>query len=510
TFDRSAPEKVFGKILEMVHALSPPTKAAAGTASEGASAEGVGSPEESPVVDTFSVPGIDWDREQYRTALWYKLLIGDEEGATSIEEAYLRTADAAGDDRKVEWEAISQSLKLRFGKNGSLSRLRELTKLHPDNSVVLSNLASAFEHFGDPIEAARAFEAAAMKTADGVRQSFLCKAAVQFARAKRMDLARPLLEQAKVLAAENSELERVLLNALREVFSIDDSDSLEIEIMERIVDQFPEDSDARFSLAYKHSNADERELALHHYLSIADKDRSSVAWNNIGVSYAQLSMPGKSISAYRRAANAGETLAMSNLAYKFMEVGFFDEASAEFEQALLVPDFHRNVPEGLAALKGRPEQEDKKLAEILDRVRPKAEFYKRLGQAVAQPELSLPSGPWQAPQCVLDIQMSGREFRAVGTYEKPANKLISALLPTEAKPATHRIEFVGKIEGRSIEGTVTRVDLAAPALNQTLLSLAIDDGKSKFSMILNDDGTTISVMERPKSQTPDYYNLTRL
>ena len=62
------------------------------------------------------------------------------------------------------------------------------------------------------------------------------------------------------------------------------------------------------SLAYKHSEIGNNDLALQHYLRIPYGERHQTTWNNLGVSFDRFDMPGKSVSAYRKAAEAGETL----------------------------------------------------------------------------------------------------------------------------------------------------------------------------------------------------------
>jgi len=49
-------------------------------------------------------------------------------------------------------------------------------------------------------------------------------------------------------------------------------------------------------------------------LKIPEQERHSATWNNLGVEFDLSSLPSKSVNAYRKAEEKGETLAMSNLA----------------------------------------------------------------------------------------------------------------------------------------------------------------------------------------------------
>jgi len=85
-----------------------------------------------------------------------------------------------------------------------------------------------------------------------------------------------------------------------------------------------------------------------------------MAWNNLGVAFDQSALRAKSVDAYRKAEEAGETLAMSNLALKYLLVGFVKEAEEECNKALVLKDYHKNIGHTLAKLKDLPDEENKK------------------------------------------------------------------------------------------------------------------------------------------------------
>ena len=120
---------------------------------------------------------------------------------------------------------------------------------------------------------------------------------------------------------------------------------------ERILQLHPDDSETRFSLAHQYSEADQEGLSLFHYLKIPYQEREVGAWNNLGVQFDQCNLPGKSVDAYRKAEELGETLAMSNLAQKFISSGFLREADEICNRAMKIKDFHQNV--GHACLKNQ-------------------------------------------------------------------------------------------------------------------------------------------------------------
>jgi DNA replication protein DnaD len=102
----------------------------------------------------------------------------------------------------------------------------------------------------------------------------------------------------------------------------------------------------------------------------------------------------------------GETLAMSNIAGKFITAGFLPEAQQECENALkenaLKKDrYHDNIVTTLARLKSIPDNENEKEVNLLKNIKPTSEFYVKAGRAMSQPNLQKISKYWRGPDCVL-------------------------------------------------------------------------------------------------------------
>jgi len=381
TFERSAPERVFGKIVEMIHALSPRPIGPSGTSTNVVSIQAADTPE--PTSTDWMTPAIGWDRGDYRRAVFFLMLRDDVAGVEKMSEAYLATAESKQDDNAAEWGATVEFLRISYGKGGSLRKLREMTAAHPTNESIHEYLALAQSSYSDHSEAAKTYvTASAIANSTPETRRLQQRAAAQYARAGEMPQTWEIVERLKSDTAADVFAERQLLDLLREIFGILKDVDAELSAMERIVDIAADDINTRFSLAYKHSENGNDDLALHHYLKIPHNERGQFAWNNLGVVFDRFSMPGKSVAAYRMAEEMGETLAMSNLGYKLMNAGFLDEARAEFDKAIAIKDFNKNVGTGLAALKEVPDEEDKKQGEALERSKAKAEFYKFLGREI--------------------------------------------------------------------------------------------------------------------------------
>jgi hypothetical protein len=511
-FEREAPEKSFGKILEMLSALSPKVAVASATA------EAVSlSPESTAVVDADRDRSIDvhprpeWERGDYDLAVTHLIIEGDEQQAQEVDRAYLASADAAKNGNAASWKANVEWLRVIFGKGGSLQNLKDLATANPSNAAVHEFLAKALAIYENHHAAAEHYMAAATaEPAAEDKSRLMGEAALAYARAgdqlRVVDAIRNVRGSAD--AGEISEMR--LLKFLRELAEFEKDDHRSMLIMERIVDLEPEDVDTRFLLAHKHSEIGNNDLSLYHYLKIPYHSRATAVWNNLGVVFDHLGFPIKSVSAYQKAASRDETLAMSNLGYKYLNEGFQDKAKEQCTQALAIPNYHQNIGLLLADLAKRPEDENKKETELLRRIKPKVEFYIALGRACARPEPEKIADRWNGPRCELVATVSERKIRLVGTYEQD-NALANVFLfgtASVSKPTTrYQVTYEGVLKGRTIEGTVAIVEEGRPVQRATVLGM---DPGTPIVMFLTDDGKEIQVMENSKADNPAFYSLKRV
>ena len=517
SFERDAPEKSFGKIVEMISALSPrassPSATSADTKSMLADEE---REQESPVGGDWTTPKSDWKRRDYERTYWRMTVTGDTAGAENIDKAYLATKDAANNDNRNNWEAFAELTRLWWGKGGSLAKLKALAEAHPDSTRTLLYLAQAYEKYQDYTKAADTYEAAARKAVDAAEALRLMgQAAVGYVRAELRENSSAIVRKMKARVESNGNGELETLKVLRRLAELEKEDNENLAIMERIVEVDPSDIDTRFSLAYKHSECGNNDLALYHYLKIPPRERGAMAWNNLGVAFDGFSLRAKSVEAYRRAEGLGETLAMSNLAQKFISAGFLPEAKKQCDDALAITDYHKNIGHALASLKELPDKESERQSELLEKAKPKSEFYKQFGRAVSRSDTNELSGRWKGPDCVLDVNSRDGEFHAAGSYERQSSGVLGLAVfgavgstSSDNTLVRFRVEYTGTLRGRGIEAHVTRdQEGAAMPTGSTLLGSSADE--TRVFMFLTDDENELSVMESSPGKDPRFYSLKR-
>ena len=158
-----------------------------------------------------------------------------------------------------------------------------------------------------------------------------------------------------------------------------------------------------------------------------------------------------------------------------------------------------------------PEEEDKRQAETLEKAKPRSDFYRLFGHAMSRPDPTEMAPRWKGPECDLAVQLTGREFEAVGSYEHLG--LGSALagsfgMGPQNRPDRYHVKYKGVFRGRAIEGFMSRTLEDDPTKFRGLLSSV--PYETKVLMVLTDEGNEIRVMERPDRGVPRFYTLTKL
>jgi Flp pilus assembly protein TadD len=504
-FERASPAKCSTKLLQMINNIVPHVKTHAPPQGVAVSLP-VKHRESTESVD-WKTPSESWSLRQYEFAFSTARLYKEDQIAVSISESFLANS-LFSPNQKVVWQAFCDYTHIVFGANGSVAQLTRLSISHPENSDILKYLAMALGYFNQYIESAQKYEIAGEKAEDPRDKLYLMgKAAVQYVRAgeRESDTGR-LLESIKSIGTEKPIFEKETISVLREIFNeLDEDGYMSIATMQRLVELDPSDANVRFALAHAHADRGNKELALYHYTLISIGDRGSGVWNNLGVVYDSLELKSHSVDAYRRAEELGETLAMSNLALKFIAEGFIGEAKKLCDTAIDMPKYHNNVLTTASEANIVFANEEKRIEEICKAVARENIFYAKCGRGLAQ-SISAPlSGKWVGDDCVLDIDVNGSEIRATGNYTKEGNQLggglgglgglVGVLPGSPSSMVVYKekwlVEYKGKIQGRTVDAHVTRnliggsSTLLGSIANTIPVLLVLSDDQNEFEVMEN-------------------------
>lgn len=510
-FSRNAPEKCFDKLLGMIASLSPRAANTSASEQEANSQSGQDiKPIQPPTENDWTTHKPDWERANYQLALLWYILKKDESGEKRITELYYASSEGGDDEKRKEWTAHREALHITHGR-GDLAKLERYSADLPMNSAIAADLASGYLHYQEYDKAAKAYLLAADTCKDEREQiKLLGDAALNYLIARDQSQARELEARMIQLSEKLGQGEVDVLQAKKELAEQEKDDETTLAVLERLIEINPGDIDARFSLAYKYSDTGRDDLAAFHYSRIPPAERKSHAWNNLGVSFERLGLPIKSVAAYKKSEELGETLAMSNLAIKLRNAGFAQEAHKTLDAALKVKDHHKNVEVTLASIKDEQDAEDKKETATYEKAKLISEFYRQYGRSLVRAVAVNIVGKWQSPNCPLVFTVDGATVNATGSYEVPRlGVLANPYAKNSSAPLQYIVEYRGIIQGMAIVGTVQRRQ-AEDVPQQFAGLLASSETHPSVLMWVSEDSLKIHVLERNAKSEPKIYEFTRV
>jgi tetratricopeptide (TPR) repeat protein len=303
-----------------------------------------------------------------------------EEGEAAYRRLQVATADPPEQVANEAWRDF-----LRYGRAQdakALNRLRVLVNDHPDNATAASLLGHVLKQAGDYESAAASFQDAARVVDDArARASHLGSAALALFEGGREYDGFELLYTA--ISQEDDPLALSGLHrGLAELFDRGGETELQVVALERATELAPNDASLHFSVAWALSRVDTRShLALLHYAdALRFKVDHAAALNNLGVQYDRFLLPGKAVDAYSKAAAMGLTVAMGNLASKYLSEGFVDDAASLLTEAMKTGTPHERVVTVFERLKETERDEEKKQEDLLEHGRRVQTFIRRMAE----------------------------------------------------------------------------------------------------------------------------------
>jgi len=511
-FNRAAPEKSFNKLLGMINSLSPKPEGGAPEAQQVIPPAVTERKPEISEPESRTIPKSDWTIVEYKDALWHLVLNRDFDGIVKLRGQFYSSQCGANEYQQAEFDSHHEYLLICLDESGDLSRIEALAEKAKGNLEVSIDLAVCYSKLEENVKAGKLFEDASNLADDENRKIFLLgRSAFEFQKGKIFDEVVRLQSKMRERVAKTGVGELRLLEAEKQIAEAKGDGEAVLAILERRLEMNPTNTNDRFSLAYKYSELDRDELAAYHYSRIGYNARNGSTWNNLGVSYSRLKLPIRAISAYRKAEEMGETLAMSNLSHDFLRAGFLSEAEEIIKAALKMDGHHENVDKALGIIMEAKEGENVKEVELFEKVKPNSNFYRAVGRALALPTAQDLNGSWKSPRSWVEIKVSGQQFFAHGEYEASSLGVLASIaagaIRRESSPHKYTEVYEGEIRGCAIFGTVMRKKEGDS--NPTILGSAAET-KVTVVMWVNAGGDKIYVLERSGHSDPKQYELVRL
>jgi len=202
----------------------------------------------------------------------------------------------------------------------------------------------------------------------------------------------------------------------------------------------PTNTGLRFDLAYRYSKKADNEMSLLHYKKLTNTTKSPMGLNNLGVQYNILELPAKSMDSYFESAKNKNTLAMANIAERYLNEGFIKDAEREIKRANELSKENIEVHGNIGYAKNRTEEilekEEKKEKEILTKAERERKFRVKYSEAFyCDIDLNKEKfdGVWSTSwgDVKIDFDKDRNSFKGSGKKKIPPDKLLLTLLKNQ-------------------------------------------------------------------------------
>jgi hypothetical protein len=430
----------------------------------------------------------------------------EREYATGL--AWIRTNKP---DAEVLWKCFYQRRLFLVGRGDALGQLRQLTREHETSHSPLEFLGDCLSDLHEYAEAADCYRKSAQFAPPERRALIEIDLARVLHKAKKTDQSRAILTALR--EADYAKDPKSQFSVLQELYSLEEDSRRSFSsfaVAELALHQTPEESNFRFSLALDYHRAEQHQMSLYHNAIISKQDtKNAGALHNLALASANNDLHVFAIQRYKSAYKLGETLAASNLAYKYLEAGMSEEATALLKEAQLKENCVPEVSGALAAIHTKIEQNQNEEDKIISRAERHREFLISFGRAYFSPPIATIHGRWNFPAGELDLQLKGRDLSG-GREDRTQvqNMLANTYLPmglsSPAKMITRieKIVFTGKVSGRTCKFKLESTRIEEPSGWSILAGSG--DSKTEGYIVFAEDGQSGEVVEL-KSGRPDKY-----
>ena len=207
---------------------------------------------------------------------------------------------------------------------------------------------------------------------------------------------------------------------------------------------------------------------------------------------------------------------MSNIAYKFIEAGFLNEAEDICARAVKIENYDKTIGNAIARIKAVQGEEKEEQEKILTNTKVYREFYRDFGLACGKVSCSGHSSIWQGPKCQLNVEIRENTLTAEGSYEIAAdNALAFGLARLMGSPPTltskgtkYTIRYEGTLIGLSAKCHKTEMEAdGRPKYPESILTSS--SKAKKCLMIISDSMNEIHVYEEDATQSERFYVIKR-
>lgn len=514
-FERDSIQDKFTTLSQMISSIK--TKLTGGVAEM--------APEESKQAETTIPKEEELQQKQEGGGEWKVVFtkisnaLCESEGYIEAQRIFRDEGEAVLDDEdeKLFWRAVILRLSQRRGDKSAFRKLQELVEENSDNPSVIKQLGHSYRYMGELKRATDTFLLAKDKynVGDAEKRHGLIDAHIQAASclADDDDLNGALVMLTNLLFDSNfHDFKARIFKAMAEISKLKDDIERFFIYAEAALDIDPCDTDFRYEVAFAYSENNENQLSLLHYKK-ATTAGSSHALNNLGVQYNRLELKSKCVESYFESAGHDETLAMANLAQKYLNEGFLNDAQELINRANKLGSEGVKIDYNIGTAQKRLidikkeeyEKEQKLLAEAEKERKFRASYSKAFCSETTIAKENI-EGSWETPWGAFELvfKEETNSFSINGKKQIETGALASLFTPPgqEPPPKTYKDRYVnitGTIEKMSGKYNIEVDDKRKPAI--------LTGGKVHEAtgyMVINGSYDCIEIMEKTEDGKKEF------
>jgi tetratricopeptide (TPR) repeat protein len=426
-------------------------------------------------------------------------------------------------DEIVEWWAVVLRFSISCGDPDAFNKLKVLADENKNNPKVVEQLGIAYEQIDEYQKAINIFSEA-RKLLD-VNKKEDIERIIEFYERESVCL---------VLDNEYEEAIKLLSNLLhRDCFKEHKAKILaglaNLANRKEDIEKFliyaegslnidPTNTELRFDLAYRYSKKGEDEISLLHYKKLINATKSPGGLNNLGVQYNILKLPAKSINSFMKSVENKETLAMANIAERYLNEGFIEDAKREIKKAYELSgegiEVHGNIGYAKNRMEEILEKEKGKEKVILAKAEEERKFrvkYSEVFYCEVDIDKEKIDGTWSTSWGDIKIIFDKEKNSFTGSVEKkiPPDEFLLTLIKNQS--GSYRDFFTRRLI--NIQGNTTKLsgkyEIIISEKDEYADGISYGEKKSyKITgyMVINNDINKIEVMEKKNDEDFKIYS----
>lgn len=419
-------------------------------------------------------------------------------------------------ESEMVWKCFYQKALFDVGRAEALPELRKLAAENKADFVPLSYIAKCLLNLGEYDESVSYYLEAASISKPDHRASLEIRAAEVLQKAKKSSEAKEIL--LRLITAEYALEPETQFSVLQHLYMLSresENKFATFSFGELALHKSPADSSFRFTLAYDYEDADQDHLSLYHYKILCDRDdKNATGFNNLGVASAKCGLLILAAKHYKQAYELGETLGASNLAFKYLEGGFSEDAVALLKSAVMKENCVPDVSRALASADQKIKEEDSEQDRVLARAEEHRKFLLAFAGGVLAAPLKCLDGRWKFPSVEIDLNCVGQDLRGtreIRTELEGGFGFATILGGTPPKPGirTETFELSGAMIGRTCKFTLTSNKHDNPYTTLSALS-GLGGANIEGYILFAEDCRSGRVAELKDGKPEKYYEISKL